>query len=52
MSRQSIGTTVLFGMLIATVLTLFMIPIFYFYIESWRERNGYAKKHKKHDSTV
>ena len=52
MSRQSIGTTVLFGMLIATFLTLFMIPIFYFYIESWRERNGYAKKHRKHDQTI
>ncbi|NDH09054.1 MAG: efflux RND transporter permease subunit [Gammaproteobacteria bacterium] len=45
MSRQSIGTTVLFGMLVATFLTLFMIPIFYFYIESWRERKGYAQKH-------
>ena len=52
MSRQSIGTTVFFGMLIATFLTLFMIPIFYFYIESWRERNGYAKKHRKHDQTI
>ena len=38
MSRQSIGTTVMFGMLVATFLTLFMIPVFYVYIEGWRER--------------
>jgi hydrophobe/amphiphile efflux-1 (HAE1) family protein len=38
MSRQSIGTTVLFGMLMATFLTLFMIPVFYVYIETMREK--------------
>lgn len=43
MSRQSIGTTVLFGMLIATFLTLFMIPVFYVYIETWREKNQKTK---------
>lgn len=37
MSRQSIGTTVLFGMLIATCLTLFIIPVVYIYIESLRK---------------
>ena len=36
MSRQSIGTTVLFGMLIATCLTLFIIPVVYIYIENLR----------------
>jgi HAE1 family hydrophobic/amphiphilic exporter-1 len=40
MSRQSIGTTVMFGMLLATFLTLFMIPVFYVYIETWRERKS------------
>jgi hydrophobe/amphiphile efflux-1 (HAE1) family protein len=40
MSRQSIGTTVMFGMLLATFLTLFMIPVFYVYIEGWRERKN------------
>jgi hydrophobe/amphiphile efflux-1 (HAE1) family protein len=43
MSRQSIGTTVLFGMFIATFLTLFMIPVFYVYIEGWRERKHQSK---------
>lgn len=37
-SRQSLGTTVMFGMLLATFLTLVMIPIFYVVIESWREK--------------
>lgn len=34
-SRQSLGTTVMFGMLLATFLTLVVIPIFYVLIESW-----------------
>lgn len=37
-SRQSIGTTVFGGMLIATVLTLAFVPIFYVVLETWRER--------------
>ncbi|SMH38307.1 efflux RND transporter permease subunit [Mesorhizobium australicum] len=37
-SRQSIGTTVFGGMLVATVLTLVFVPIFYVVLESWRER--------------
>jgi HAE1 family hydrophobic/amphiphilic exporter-1 len=43
MSRQSIGTTVMFGMLLATFLTLFMIPVFYVYIEGWREEKMRTK---------
>lgn len=45
MSRQSIGTTVLFGMLLATFLTLFMIPVFYVYIETFRERKNKRAPH-------
>lgn len=45
MSRQSIGTTVLFGMLLATFLTLFMIPVFYVYIETFRERKKSSQSH-------
>jgi hydrophobe/amphiphile efflux-1 (HAE1) family protein len=37
MSRQSIGTTVLFGMLLSTILTLFVVPVFYVWIEGYRE---------------
>ena len=37
-SRQSIGTTVFGGMLVATVLTLVFVPIFYVVLETWRER--------------
>lgn len=40
MSRQSIGTTVLFGMMMATFLTLFMIPVFYVVIETLREKKS------------
>ncbi len=36
-SRQSIGTTVFGGMLIATILTLIFVPVFYAVIEQWRE---------------
>lgn len=36
-SRQSIGTTVFGGMLMATVLTLVFVPVFYAVIEKWRE---------------
>jgi len=38
-SRQSIGTTVLFGMLLVTILTLFVVPVFYVYIEGWRAKS-------------
>jgi HAE1 family hydrophobic/amphiphilic exporter-1 len=46
-SRQSLGTTVFGGMLIATVLTLIFVPIFYVVLESWRERllSGPAAPH-------
>jgi len=36
-SRQSIGTTVFGGMLMATILTLVFVPVFYAVIEQWRE---------------
>ncbi len=39
-SRQSIGTTVFGGMLVATLLSLFFVPIFYALIEGLRERAG------------
>jgi HAE1 family hydrophobic/amphiphilic exporter-1 len=37
-SRQSIGTAVFGGMLAATLLTLLFVPVFYYVIESLRER--------------
>ncbi len=39
-SRRSIGTTVFGGMLVATVLSLAFVPVFYFVIEKMRERRG------------
>ena len=42
-SRQSIGTTVFGGMLAATMLSLFFVPIFYAVIEGIRERAGLSK---------
>lgn len=38
-SRHSIGTTVIGGMLVATVLSLFVVPVFYVLIEKLRERS-------------
>ncbi len=42
-SRVSLGTAVLFGMLIATVSGVFLIPVFYVIIQGLVERSG-AKK--------
>ena len=44
-SRQSIGTTVFGGMLVATVLTLIFVPVFYAVLEQWRENLSSAPKH-------
>jgi len=49
-SRQSIGTTVFGGMLIATVLTLAFVPIFYAVIERLRERREPAALAPAHTS--
>ncbi|MEO4045984.1 efflux RND transporter permease subunit [Pseudomonas sp. CAU 1711] len=43
-SRHSIGTGVLGGMLAATVLATFMIPMFYLLVESLGEKLGRKKK--------
>ncbi|MCC5793069.1 MAG: multidrug efflux RND transporter permease subunit [Legionellaceae bacterium] len=40
-SRQSMGTTVMGGMLIATILSLFVVPVFYYMIQTWRERRDH-----------
>jgi len=43
-SRQSIGTTVLGGMLVATLLSLVCVPVFYAVIERLREGKGSAQR--------
>jgi multidrug efflux pump len=43
-SRHSIGTGVIGGMLAATVLAIFMIPMFYLLVESLGEKLGRSKK--------
>lgn len=45
-SRHSIGTTVMGGMIVATVLSLMVVPVFYVVIEGLRERG----EHKKPES--
>lgn len=37
-SRQSLGTTVVGGMLVATLLSLFVVPVFYIIISGWGDR--------------
>jgi hydrophobic/amphiphilic exporter-1 (mainly G- bacteria), HAE1 family len=37
-SRQSLGTTVVGGMLVATFLSLFVVPVLYIIISGWAER--------------
>jgi hydrophobe/amphiphile efflux-1 (HAE1) family protein len=44
LSRHSLGTTVMGGMLIATVLSLLVVPVFYVLIESLRERILFRQK--------
>ncbi|HEV8519938.1 MAG TPA: multidrug efflux RND transporter permease subunit [Burkholderiales bacterium] len=39
-ARQSLGTTVVFGMLFATMLGIFVIPVFYVAIQRISERRG------------
>ena len=39
-ARQSLGTTVVFGMLLATMLGIFVIPVFYVVIQRISERRG------------
>lgn len=46
-SRHSIGTTVIGGMLVATILSLFIVPIFYIIIQTWREHGLFGKKQQK-----
>ncbi|SFP77252.1 efflux RND transporter permease subunit [Pseudomonas borbori] len=43
-SRHSIGTGVIGGMLAATVLAIFLIPMFYLLVESWAEKLGKGRK--------
>lgn len=43
-SRHSIGTGVIGGMLAATVLATFLIPMFYLLVESAADRLGRKKK--------
>ncbi|MDF1655367.1 MAG: multidrug efflux RND transporter permease subunit [Coxiellaceae bacterium] len=42
-SHHSIGTTVIGGMLVATILSLFIVPVFYVIIQTWREKMGFYK---------
>jgi hydrophobic/amphiphilic exporter-1 (mainly G- bacteria), HAE1 family len=37
-SRQSLGTTVVGGMLVATLLSLFVVPVLYIIISGWADR--------------
>ncbi|MDP3560103.1 MAG: multidrug efflux RND transporter permease subunit [Legionellaceae bacterium] len=48
-SRHSIGTTVMGGMLLATILSLLMVPVFYVSIETMRERviERWTHRHQK-----
>jgi HAE1 family hydrophobic/amphiphilic exporter-1/multidrug efflux pump len=38
LSRQVLGTTVVFGMSAATVIGIFIVPVFYVMIQSFAER--------------
>jgi multidrug efflux pump len=45
-SRHSIGTGVIGGMLAATLIAVFFIPMFFYVLETMSEKSG-AKKHKE-----
>lgn len=46
-SRHAIGTTVFGGMLAASLLSLFVVPVFYVVIESMREHFGFGKRKRE-----
>ncbi len=48
-SRQSLGTVVFGGMVIATVLTLVMVPVFYVLLETMRTKMGFHKPEQSND---
>jgi HAE1 family hydrophobic/amphiphilic exporter-1 len=39
-SRSTMGTSVVFGMTVATALGLFIIPVCYVFVQQWSERGG------------
>ncbi|HEX9861475.1 MAG TPA: efflux RND transporter permease subunit, partial [Nitrospirota bacterium] len=43
-ARQSLGTAVVFGMLFATMIGIFIIPVYYVVIESLTERKNPFRK--------
>jgi HAE1 family hydrophobic/amphiphilic exporter-1 len=45
-ARQSMGTTVLGGMLVSTVLNLFLVPVLYILVVSLKERTALRKNKK------
>lgn len=47
LSRRSIGTTVFGGMLVATILSLFVVPVFFVWIETIRENKINSKAKTK-----
>jgi HAE1 family hydrophobic/amphiphilic exporter-1 len=51
-SRQSIGTTVFGGMLVATVLSLALVPVFYAVIERLREGRRASLEALQHGGTI
>jgi multidrug efflux pump len=51
-SRISIGTGVIGGMLAATVIAVFFIPLFYYAIEATAEKFGKKKQAKAADAGV
>jgi multidrug efflux pump len=43
-SRHSVATGIIGGMLMASSIALFFVPMFFYLIQSWSERLGSAKK--------
>jgi multidrug efflux pump subunit AcrB len=50
-SRRAIGTTVFFGMLIATIFGIFLIPLLFFLFQSAREKGHAWRTENKSKST-
>ena len=50
-SRISIGTVVFFGLLVATVLTLFVVPVIYRLVKGW-ERRGLQRRQDRSQAAL